>query len=411
MLLLTSPNDRLQIITSAAAIVHAHASWVDTDTGAGTIAPGRTNTAVSAAATTSVAGAPNAGVQRNVRTLHIRNADATLSCDVTVQHTDGTVVAQLYKRTLGANDTLEYTDQNGFVWTTASGSGGGTGGGGAAAPTTGDIRPTWKTVPDTGWIIANDGSIGNAASGATNRANADTAALFALLYSNIQTTVAPPRTCTISIASPAVITLASHGFVVNQQVIFSTTGALPTGLTAGAVYYVISAGLGASAFQVSTTQGGGAINTTGTQSGVHSVAGYAGLTLQDSTGATVVRGASAAADYAANRRLLLPPMAGRVLAAAGAGGGLAIHALGDALGAETISQTVAQMARHVHDHMNGYGENLGALSGYYAGHYELQNIQYQGEHGAMGLAIQYAGGGAPMNIIQPTTYVNYMIKL
>src|SRR5450830_793287 len=74
---------------------------------------------------------------------------------------------------------------------------------------------------------------------------------------------------TISIASPAVIGWPSHPLYVNAPVKFTTTGALPSGLTAGTTYYVISAGFGANSFQVSATIGGAAINTSGTQSGVH----------------------------------------------------------------------------------------------------------------------------------------------
>jgi len=115
MLLLTSINDRLQLVTSSVADIDVHASWVDT-TGSPTttITPGRTNTAIALAAITSVAGTPAASTQRNVKTLHVRNKHASLACDVTVQHTDGTVVAELYKVTLGAGDALEYTDQAGF---------------------------------------------------------------------------------------------------------------------------------------------------------------------------------------------------------------------------------------------------------------------------------------------------------
>lgn len=76
---------------------------------------------------------------------------------------------------------------------------------------------------------------------------------------------------TISIASPAVITLNNHPFKAGHPVKFSTTGALPTGLTAGTIYYVISAGLTANTFEVSASSGGAAINTSGSQSGVQSV--------------------------------------------------------------------------------------------------------------------------------------------
>lgn len=75
-------------------------------------------------------------------------------------------------------------------------------------------------------------------------------------------------TCTISIASPAVITMTNN-FVAGQPVRFETTGALPTGLTANTVYYVIATGLTTSSFRVSTTSGGAAVNTSGTQSGTH----------------------------------------------------------------------------------------------------------------------------------------------
>ena len=75
---------------------------------------------------------------------------------------------------------------------------------------------------------------------------------------------------TISIASPGVVTLSNHGFVDGSGVWFKTTGALPTGLLVDTGYYVISTGLTASTFQLALTRGGTAINTSGTQSGVHS---------------------------------------------------------------------------------------------------------------------------------------------
>lgn len=87
-------------------------------------------------------------------------------------------------------------------------------------------------------------------------------------------TVAPDKslgTVTMTIASPCVVSLTAHGLTLNDMVKFTTTGALPTGLVAGTTYYVIAAGLTADAFQVSASQGGSAINTTGGQSGVHTL--------------------------------------------------------------------------------------------------------------------------------------------
>lgn len=76
-------------------------------------------------------------------------------------------------------------------------------------------------------------------------------------------------TPTITIASPGVVTMAAHGFIAGTQVVFFTTGALPTGIVAGTIYYVIAAGLTTNTFEISATLGGAAINTSGSQSGTH----------------------------------------------------------------------------------------------------------------------------------------------
>ena len=78
-------------------------------------------------------------------------------------------------------------------------------------------------------------------------------------------------TFTVTIASPAVFSLTAHGLAAGNVVYFSTSGALPTGLTAGTAYYVIATGLTANAFEVSTTAGGAAVNTSGSQSGTHKI--------------------------------------------------------------------------------------------------------------------------------------------
>ncbi|MGX1105458.1 hypothetical protein [Bradyrhizobium elkanii] len=56
---------------------------------------------------------------------------------------------------------------------------------------TGDAKITLKGVADPGWVLCTDGTIGSATSGASTRANADTQALFNLLFSNITDTDAP----------------------------------------------------------------------------------------------------------------------------------------------------------------------------------------------------------------------------
>src|SRR4051794_25451695 len=112
MLLLTSTTDKIQIITGQAITTDVHASWVDY--AAGSTTPGRTNTAITTAATTDVVAAPAASTQRNVKTINVRNKHATSSVDVTVVHTDGTTAVELIKITLSAGDTLEYVEGVGF---------------------------------------------------------------------------------------------------------------------------------------------------------------------------------------------------------------------------------------------------------------------------------------------------------
>ena len=80
------------------------------------------------------------------------------------------------------------------------------------------------------------------------------------------------NTFTVTRASPAVFTKTNHGFSAGDQVIFSTTGTLYTGLSKTTRYYVISAGLTANSFRVSTSKNGSAVNTSGSQSGTHFIA-------------------------------------------------------------------------------------------------------------------------------------------
>ena len=56
---------------------------------------------------------------------------------------------------------------------------------GGSSWSTGDVKLTLKTTADTGWVMCNDGTVGNAASGGTTRANADTVDLFTLLWNNV----------------------------------------------------------------------------------------------------------------------------------------------------------------------------------------------------------------------------------
>jgi hypothetical protein len=75
-------------------------------------------------------------------------------------------------------------------------------------------------------------------------------------------------TVTLTIASPCVITL-SNVLAEGTAIKLATTGALPTGLTAGTTYYLINVD-GVTA-NLSTSATGSAINTSGSQSGTQSI--------------------------------------------------------------------------------------------------------------------------------------------
>jgi len=86
-------------------------------------------------------------------------------------------------------------------------------------------------------------------------------------------------TVTMTIASPCVVTHSFHGRIANNPVKFSTTGTLPTGITAGTIYFLVP--VNNSTYQIAATPGGASINTSGSQSGTHSVVYcFADLTRQ-----------------------------------------------------------------------------------------------------------------------------------
>lgn len=101
-----------------------------------------------------------------------------------------------------------------------------------------------------------------------------------------------PNPVSITIAVPGVFTLGSGGLSDGMAIVLLTTGALPTGLTSGTVYYV--GGASGSTFRLATSYAnaiaGTYITTSGTQSGTHYVSPYA-------IPVTSLGGASAVPDF------------------------------------------------------------------------------------------------------------------
>jgi microcystin-dependent protein len=135
--------------------------------------------------------------------------------------------------------------------------------------------------------------------------------------------VMPSRTATVTmtIASPCVVTWASHGLATGQSIQFSTTGALPTGITAGTPYFIrvinantfnlydTLANSMAGVYSGSTT---GQVNTSGSQSGTHTGLSYlygngdgsTTFNIPDLRGA-VPRGAGTSSGYISSSTLIL----------------------------------------------------------------------------------------------------------
>ncbi|PWT74003.1 MAG: hypothetical protein C5B60_07450, partial [Chloroflexi bacterium] len=113
------------------------------------------------------------------------------------------------------------------------------------------------------------------------------------------------------------------------------------------------------------------------------------------------RGASANADWSADKCLRLPRQLGRSLAIAGQGVGLTNRELGRSDGAETHTQSVAELAQHRHD-VRGYGaanlDGQASAAGSSNNNFWITNVTN-------------AGSNSPMNIMNPRAYWNVMIKL
>jgi hypothetical protein len=114
---LTGTSDLVTLTTTGGADIDVQASWVDQTTTAFT--PGRTNTLITTATTTTVVGSPAASTQRAVTSMKVRNVDVTSNV-VTITHTDGTSAADVWSGTLLAGESVQY-DGKVFMRMDASG--------------------------------------------------------------------------------------------------------------------------------------------------------------------------------------------------------------------------------------------------------------------------------------------------
>jgi hypothetical protein len=104
-------------------------------------------------------------------------------------------------------------------------------------------------------------------------------------------------TVTITIAAPGVVTWSNHAITGACPVVFTTSGGLPTGITASTTYWVVPTSVTSNTFQIATTVAnalaGTSITTTGSQSGVQTGTGGSLLstgTIADITGVALSPG-------------------------------------------------------------------------------------------------------------------------
>jgi len=119
MLNLTSTSDIVRIITAQAAQIEAHTSYVDWNGTA--VTPGRANTIITTATTTTIVSSPGASVQRNVKHLNITNDDASASCTVSVEHFDGTNAVELMSFTLLPGENMIFGEEGRWAHRDANG--------------------------------------------------------------------------------------------------------------------------------------------------------------------------------------------------------------------------------------------------------------------------------------------------
>lgn len=231
-------------------------------------------------------------------------------------------------------------------------------------------------------------------------------ATFASLFTALTVT----STITVTIASPAVVTWTGHGLPVGSPVVFSTTSALPTGITAGTTYFIITAGYGTNVFEISTSVGGAAVNTTGSQSGTQTGRyipygngdGSTTFNLPDLRG-RVPAGADAMNGTAVSR--LGAGSTGGIIGPAvpGANGGQQSHTL---TSTEQASMSVSQPSQFFNFGLStlqvGSDFSISAGTGNTA-------ITAASSSAAVSAGTAIGGGGAH-NVTPPMIVMNYIIK-
>lgn len=254
--------------------------------------------------------------------------------------------------------------------------------------TSGSLLPPGMTVPfagpicPSGWLLCYGQSISR------------------VTYSNLFNVLNPSfGTVSISIATPAVVTLPSHGLALYTSIIFETTGTLPTGLSTSIVY-IVGEIIDTNTFKLALSWTDAYyktfVATSGSQSGTHTMR-MAPYGITDGT------------------TFCVPDLRGNVVAGLDTMGGTAAGRLtganmysvdGTSLGAtggeEEHQLDYSEMPDHTHPYeacdwtsfYTGTGDDGSAEAGIPGGSGDTD----------------YAGEDLPHNNVQPTIILNYIIK-
>lgn len=115
MLILKNASSALQVVTSHAALIECHVSWVDF-TGP---LPDSLNTVITTATTTVVC--PGVSDKRNIQHINITNDHSSQSCIVTVELTDGTTNVELMSFTLLPGENMIFNEEGRWAHRDAQG--------------------------------------------------------------------------------------------------------------------------------------------------------------------------------------------------------------------------------------------------------------------------------------------------
>jgi len=130
------------------------------------------------------------------------------------------------------------------------------------------------------------------------------------------------------------------------------------------------------------------------------------LTLSNGSPTTRAAQGTSSAAFNAGCRMTMPKGSGRSLGISGQGSGLTNRVLGSAVGVESITPSIATMAQHTHVPPGG-----GAVLADVTDLADLHNMTFSGTADVLYVTLTFAGGNQPMNIMQPTTYINIMVRL